>query len=501
MRAYINERRRLKGGSMNEIKCPSCGTVFHVDESDYESIVRQVRTAEFDKQLAQQVELLQAQAKSEQEQQAMQAQMQTQKLKGQLEGENARLKAELERASEQAKLQVQTALMQQQEKAAKEQTALSQENARLQAELASTREQAELQVKNAVMQESEKAAKAQHDLEQKNSQLAFELKNAQDNLQVELEKVANQNAVVLAQKDQQHQAEITKRIQEKQEALAEKDKKIASLDEQVAMGQREIEALRDMKSKLSVKMLGESLEQHCEIEFNKLRATAFRNAQFDKDNEVVGGTKGDYIYREQTPEGSELISIMFEMKNDSDDSTYRKKNEDHFKKLDSDRKKKGCEYAVLVSMLEPESELYNQGIVDVSYQYEKMYVIRPQFFIPMITLLRNAALDAAQYKDELMQVRQQNIDVTNFEASLDEFKNAFGRNYRLASEKFEKAIDDIDKTITLLEKIKKELLGSENNLRLANNKAEALTVKKLTRGNPTMEAKFEALDSGEDSAS
>jgi hypothetical protein len=372
MRAYINERRRLKGGSMNEIKCPSCGTVFHVDESDYESIVRQVRTAEFDKQLAQQVELLQAQAKSEQEQQAMQAQMQTQKLKGQLEGENARLKAELERASEQAKLQVQTALMQQQEKAAKEQTALSQENARLQAELASTREQAELQVKNAVMQESEKAAKAQHDLEQKNSQLAFELKNAQDNLQVELEKVANQNAVVLAQKDQQHQAEITKRIQEKQEALAEKDKKIASLDEQVAMGQREIEALRDMKSKLSVKMLGESLEQHCEIEFNKLRATAFRNAQFDKDNEVVGGTKGDYIYREQTPEGSELISIMFEMKNDSDDSTYRKKNEDHFKKLDSDRKKKGCEYAVLVSMLEPESELYNQGIVDVSYQYEKM---------------------------------------------------------------------------------------------------------------------------------
>jgi hypothetical protein len=189
------------------------------------------------------------------------------------------------------------------------------------------------------------------------------------------------------------------------------------------------------------------------------------------------------------------------MKNDSDDSTYRKKNEDHFKKLDSDRKKKGCEYAVLVSMLEPESELYNQGIVDVSYQYEKMYVIRPQFFIPMITLLRNAALDAAQYKDELMQVRQQNIDVTNFEASLDEFKNAFGRNYRLASEKFEKAIDDIDKTITLLEKIKKELLGSENNFRLANNKAEALTVKKLTRGNPTMEAKFEALDSGEDSAS
>ena len=251
--------------------------------------------------------------------------------------------------------------------------------------------------------------------------------------------------------------------------------------------EREIERIQDMRARLSTKMLGESLEQHCEIEFNRLRPTAFPRAYFEKDNEVVEGTKGDFVFRDFDEEGNEIVSIMFEMKNEADDSTHRKTNESHFKKLDADRRKKGCEYAVLVSLLEPDNELY-AGITDVSYQYEKMYVVRPQFFIPIITLLRNAALSSLQYRKELALVRQQNIDVTNFEDQLADFKDRFGRNYRIASERFAKAIDEIDKSIDHLQKIKEHLLGSERNLRLANDKAEDLTVKKLTRKNPTMKA-------------
>lgn len=251
---------------------------------------------------------------------------------------------------------------------------------------------------------------------------------------------------------------------------------------------------KDMKAKLSTKMIGETLEQHCETEFNRLRATAFQNAYFEKDNDARGGSKGDYIYRENDQNSTEIISIMFEMKNEGDETATKHKNEDFLKELDKDRREKGCEYAVLVTLLEADSELYNGGIVDVSHKYPKMYVIRPQFFIPMITLLRNAALSSLQYKSELALVKAQNIDVTNFENQLDDFREGFGRNYRIASEKFKTAIDSIDKSIAQLQKTKESLLSSENNLRLANNKAEDLTVKKLTRGNPTMSAKFAELD-------
>lgn len=255
----------------------------------------------------------------------------------------------------------------------------------------------------------------------------------------------------------------------------------------------EIDRLKDLKSKLSTKMVGETLEQHCQTEFNRLRATAFKNAYFEKDNDARTGSKGDYIYREEDEQGNEIISIMFEMKNENETTATKHKNEDFFKELDKDRKEKNCEYAVLVSLLEADSELYNTGIVDVSYKFDKMYVIRPQFFIPMITLLRNAALNSLKYKQELAVVRNQNIDITHFEENMENFKTAFARNYELASKKFSTAIEEIDKTIAHLQKTKEALLSSENNLRLANNKAEDLTIKRLTRGNPTMAAKFAEL--------
>ena len=251
---------------------------------------------------------------------------------------------------------------------------------------------------------------------------------------------------------------------------------------------------KDFKAKQSTKMVGETLEQHCEIEFNRLRMTAFKNAEFGKDNDIKSGSKGDYIYRENDEHGNEIISIMFEMKNEGDETETKKKNEHFFKQLDKNRNDKKCEYAILVSMLESDNELYNNGIVDVSYEYEKMYVIRPQFFIPIITLLRNAAMNSLEYKQEVALMREQNIDITNFEEDLDTFKSAFARNYDLASRKFKTAIDEIDKTITHLQKTKDALVSSENNLRLANNKADDLTVKKLVRKNPTMKAKFDALN-------
>lgn len=259
----------------------------------------------------------------------------------------------------------------------------------------------------------------------------------------------------------------------------------------------EIDRLKDLKSKLSTKMIGETLEQHCQTEFNRLRATAFKNAYFEKDNDARTGSKGDYIYREQDEAGNEIISIMFEMKNENETTSTKHKNEDFFKELDKDRHEKHCEYAVLVTLLEADSELYNTGIVDVSYKFDKMYVIRPQFFIPMITLLRNAALNSLKYKQELAVVRNQNIDITHFEENMESFKQSFARNYELASKKFSTAIEEIDKTISHLQKTKEALLSSENNLRLANNKAEDLSIKRLTRGNPTMAAKFAELHEAE----
>jgi len=268
---------------------------------------------------------------------------------------------------------------------------------------------------------------------------------------------------------------------------------IVARDETIKTRDEEIDRLKDFKLKLSTKMVGETLEQHCEIEFNKLRPTAFQNAYFEKDNDSKSGTKGDYIYKESDKEGNEIISIMFEMKNENDETATKKRNEDFFAKLDKDRQEKNCEFAVLVSLLESDNELYNAGIVDVSHKFKKMYVVRPQFFIPIITLLRNAAQNSMKYKAELNLMRNQNLDITNFEEKIGAFKESFAKNYDLASRKFKTAIDEIDKTISHLQKTKDALLSSENNLRLANNKAENLTIKKLTHGNPTMKAEFDKL--------
>lgn len=273
---------------------------------------------------------------------------------------------------------------------------------------------------------------------------------------------------------------------------------IKAKDEIIKFKEEELARTKEMKLKLSTKMLGETLEQHCEIEFNKLRSTGFQNAYFEKDNDSSSGSKGDFIFREHDAAGNEIISIMFEMKNESDQTATKKKNEDFLKELDKDRNEKKCEYAVLVSLLESDNEYYNTGIVDVSYKYNKMYVVRPQFFIPIITLLRNAALNSIEYKAELALVKSQNIDITNFEDKMNKFKDGFAKNYEMASRRFREAIDGIDKTIKELQKTKEALLSSENNLRLANEKTEDLTIKKLTQGNPTMKAKFDELNEGED---
>ncbi len=329
------------------------------------------------------------------------------------------------------------------------------------------------------------------------TQLQAQLKSKIDSLETE-KRLAINEAVLAKEKEISEQKEKIallngqietneKTAQLKEQTLKENyEEKLKGKDEQIAY-------YRDLKARQSTKMVGETLEQHCEIEFNKLRATGFQNAYFEKDNDAKTGSKGDFIFREFADDGTEFVSIMFEMKNEMDETATKHKNEDFFKELDKDRNEKKCEYAVLVSLLENDNELYNTGIVDVSYKYPKMYVIRPQFFIPMITLLRNASLNALQYKQELAVIRNQNIDISNFEEDMNDFKDKFSRNYRLASEKFKKAIDEIDKTIDHLQKTKEALLSSENNLRLANNKAEELSIKRLTRNNPTMAAKFAEL--------
>ncbi|MEI3547546.1 MAG: DUF2130 domain-containing protein [Adlercreutzia sp.] len=414
----------------NEIKCPHCGEAFTVDESGYAAILNQVRDQEFQREVDARVSLAE---KSREQEVALAVTKAEEALRAQIaerDGELVNLKAQLSVQQEQASMETQIAV-----------------------------------------QRAEAAAKdAQVAVERERDDLRGKVERARDELE--------------AQKTRA-EAELARARAEAQAQLAEK---LRAKDELIADREREIERIQDMRARLSTKMLGESLEQHCEIEFNRLRPTAFPRAYFEKDNEVVEGTKGDFVFRDFDEEGNEIVSIMFEMKNEADDSTHRKTNESHFKKLDADRRKKGCEYAVLVSLLEPDNELYAAGITDVSYRFEKMYVIRPQFFIPLITLLRNAALSSMEARRELALVRQQNIDVTNFEDQLADFKDKFGRNYRLASERFAKAIDEIDKSIDHLQKIKEHLLGSERNLRLANDKAEDLTVKKLTRKNPTMKA-------------
>ncbi len=344
------------------------------------------------------------------------------------------------------------------------------------------------------------AAKAQLEKEnaltaltQENSRLKAELATKDKDQALAVNAAVNACNNTIAAKDK----EIIVLQNKLQESAKDSQIKEQSLKENFALQLQEkntqIEFYKDLKTKMSTKMVGETLEQHCEIEFNKLRATAFPNAYFEKDNDAKTGSKGDYIFREQTADGVDIISIMFEMKNEMDTTATKHKNEDFFKELDKDRREKGCEYAVLVSLLEIDNELYNTGIVDVSYRFEKMYVIRPQFFIAMITLLRNAALNAVQYRRQLIEVRHQNLDIAHFEEDMNDFKEKFGRNYQLASDKFKKAIEEIDKTIDHLQKTKEALLSSENNLRLANNKAQDLSIKRLTKNNPTMAQKFAEL--------
>jgi len=336
----------------------------------------------------------------------------------------------------------------------------------------------------------------QKDLAKKDAELA-EIKSKINNVELE-KKLAVTEAVNKIEKERDELAgELKNKDAEKQlleTSLKEKHAtELKTKDDIIKMKDEEIALRKDMKVKLSTKMVGETLEQHCETEFNKLRATGFQNAYFEKDNDTTAGSKGDYIYRETDEAGNEIISIMFEMKNEGDETATKKKNEDFLRELDKDRAEKKCEYAVLVTLLEAENELYNTGIVDVSHKYPKMYVVRPQFFIPMITLLRNASMNSLKYKAELALVRNQNIDITNFEDNVNKFKEGFAKNYDLASRKFKTAIEEIDKTIEHLQKTKDALLSSENNLRIANNKTEDLTIKRLTRGNPTMTAKFAEL--------
>jgi hypothetical protein len=348
-----------------------------------------------------------------------------------------------------------------------------------------------LKVKLSEKDQEKSELKAEKDLEI--AEIKGQLRNADSDKETAVLKATSKIEKELNQLQSKLEAKETEKLLLQKSLTEEFSSKLRSKDEEIKFKDEEIELRKDMKLKLSTKMIGETLEQHCEAEFNQLRATGFQNAYFEKDNDSKSGSKGDFIYREMDESGNEIISIMFEMKNEGDETATKKKNEDFFKELDKDRTEKKCEYGVLVSLLEAESELYNAGIVDVSHKFSKMYVVRPQFFIPIITVLRNAALNSMEYKSELALMRSQNDDITNFEDKIKKFKEGFSRNYRLASDKFNSAIGDIDKAIKSLQKTKKELLASENNLRLANDKADGLTIRKLTHGNPTMKAKFDEL--------
>lgn len=421
---------------MNEIICPHCKKAFKVDEAGFADILKQVRDHEFEQELLERVQLLE----KDKETAIKLAEANT---KNELQADVARKDAEI------AQL-----------KAAKD-LALTQLQSQKDAELSNLRAQ---------LQSAETAQKLAV------TEAVTRVEKERDALHSELRTKDTEKQLLENSLNQKYAAELKTK------------------DDIIKLKDEEIQLRKDMKAKLSTKMIGETLEQHCETEFNKLRATGFQNAYFEKDNDARTGSKGDYIYRETDDAGNEIISIMFEMKNEGDETATKHKNEDFLRELDKDRTEKNCEYAVLVSLLEADSELYNNGIVDMSHRHSKMYVIRPQFFIPIITLLRNAALNSLKYKSELALVKAQNVDITNFEDNMNKFKEGFARNYDLASRKFKTAIDEIDKTIDHLQKTKDALLSSENNLRLANNKAEDLTIKRLTRSNPTMAAKFAELD-------
>lgn len=497
---------------MNEIKCPNCGTVFQVDESQYHDILQQVRNEEFEKELKEReqnsnamiqtrlekefesrlnqkiLEIKELQAQYEKESNVSQATFKEQQAKK--DQEILTLKERLEASKQVVKSETQKEF---QEQMNQKDLEISKLNAKLnqllsQNELKIQEKEKEIQIIKSNMASNEEVLKAnlKNEYQSLLNQKDLEIQSLKQD--INKNKIENELKITSITQNLQNQIEQDQmKYQLQQTNLKEKyDTLLQTKDEQIAY-------YKDFKLKQSTKMIGESLEQHCEIEFNKLRATGFQNAYFEKDNDARTGSKGDYIYRELDENGVEIISIMFEMKNENDQTATKHKNEDFLKELDKDRNEKSCEYAVLVSMLEPENELYNTGIVDKSHRYPKMYVIRPQFFIPMITILRNAALNSLQYKNELLEVRNQNIDITHFEESMNDFKQKFSRNYELASKKFNTAIDEIDKTISHLQKTKEALLSSERQLQLANNKAEDLTIKRLTRNNPTMKQKFEEL--------
>ena len=420
---------------MNEIICPNCKKVFKVDEAGFADILKQVRDHQFEEELQKRLDLAEQEKKNAIKLAEANHKNSLQAKLADKDKEIAQLKAtnELELAN----------------KLSKKDNTIT--------ELKAKNDKAEAEKKLSIVE-------AIKGIEKERDGLANKLENKETELQL---------------REKTLQEKFSADLKVKEDIIKYKDDEIARV--------------KDMKLKLSTKMLGETLEQHCEIEFNKIRATAFPKSYFENDNDSSSGSKGDYIYKETDDTGNEIISIMFEMKNEGDETATKKRNEDFFKELDKDRSEKKCEYAVLVTLLEAESELYNSGIVDVSHKYPKMYVIRPQFFIPIITLLRNAAMNSLKYKAELALVRNQNIDITNFEYKMNAFKDGFSRNYELASRKFKEAIDEIDKTISHLQKTKEALLSSENNLRLANDKADDLTIKKLIHGNPTMKVKFDSL--------
>ena len=449
---------------MHDIICPHCSKAFKVDEAGYADILKQVRDREFEQQLTKRLALAEqdkrnaielAMAKKQQELQELEAQLRNRDMQQQLAVKQAVTAAEKQREL------LATDLQQLRETSA---TAAQVAEGRFAKEIQTLTLQKEAELR---------------DVKAKLDASGMQTKLAVTEALTGLEKERDQLRSELNQSELKHQL-ATQSMKERYEI-------------QIHDRDQAIERLRDMKARLSTKMVGETLEQHCETEFNRIRAAAFPRAYFEKDNDARSGSKGDYIFRDSDDADNEIISIMFEMKNEADTSTTKKKNEDFLKELNKDRNEKNCEYAVLVSLLEPDSELYNTGIVDVSYRFPKTYVIRPQFFIPFITLLRNAALKSLEVKAELALVKAQNIDVTNFENDLESFKSAFARNYDLASRRFQTAIDEIDKSIDHLQKTKDALMGADRNLRLANDKAQDVTVKKLTRRNPTMAAKFSDL--------
>ena len=432
---------------MKELKCPKCGSVFTVDEADYASIVSQVKNAEFNEELNRRLQELHERHKAEELLTIS---------KVEKDFQEALNKKELEIKEKDATIGLLSGKLNESEQVKKNEISLAlAEKDKVILDLKSTVSEGENKLKLAVMEEQRKAAES---LQSKDKEIS-ELKA---NAEISRQKAIN---YVNTQKEQ--------------------------YETKLKMMQEQVDYYKDLKTKMSTKMIGETLEIHCSTQFNQMMRPMMPNAYFEKDNDASGGSKGDFIFRDFAPDGTEYISIMFEMKNEADETATKHKNEDFFKKLDADRKAKNCEFAVLVSLLEPDNELYNGGIVDVSYKYDKMYVIRPQFFLPIISLLVQTSKKSLEYKQQLAVAKSQSIDVTNFENQLLDFRDKFGRNYRLASEKFQTAIDEIDKSISHLQKIKEALIGSENNLRLANDKAEALTIKKLTQNNPTMTTLFE----------